>query len=76
MILGEYDLELTAALWIMVRSVVEVTDRSLCWIARRLRFGENAGSMPVSVKENNGDLFSEDNGFLDETFGNEWEIVR
>ena len=44
--------------------------------ARRLRFGENADSMPVSVKENNGDLFSEDNGFLDETFGNEREIVR
>ena len=32
--------------------------------------------MPVSVKENNGDLFSEDNGFLDEAFGNEREIVR
>jgi hypothetical protein len=32
--------------------------------------------MPVSVKENSGGLFSEDNGFLDETFGNEWEIVR
>ena len=32
--------------------------------------------MPVSVKENNGDLLSEDNGFLDEAFGNEWKIVR
>ena len=32
--------------------------------------------MPVSVKENNGDLFSEDNGFVDEVFANEWEIVR
>jgi hypothetical protein len=28
------------------------------------------------VKDNHGDLFSEDNGFLDEAFGNEWEIVR
>ena len=27
-------------------------------------------------KDNNGDLVSEDNGFLDEAFGNEWEIVR
>ena len=27
------------------------------------------------VKDNNGDLLSEDNGFLDEAFGNEWEIV-
>ena len=27
------------------------------------------------VKGNNGDLLSEDNGFLDEVFGNEWEIV-
>ena len=24
----------------------------------------------------NGDLLSEDNGFLDEAFGNEWKIVR
>jgi methionine salvage enolase-phosphatase E1 len=28
------------------------------------------------VKDNNGDLLSEDNGFFDEAFGNEWEIVR
>src|SRR5262245_47203764 len=27
------------------------------------------------VKENNGDPLSEHNGFLDEAFGNEWEIV-
>jgi len=24
----------------------------------------------------NGDRLSEDNGFFDEAFGNEWEIVR
>ena len=30
----------------------------------------------VNPRRNNGDLLSEDNGFLDETFGNEWEIVR
>ena len=28
------------------------------------------------VKDSNGDLLSEDNGFFDEAFGNEWEIVR
>jgi hypothetical protein len=28
------------------------------------------------VKDNNGDLLSEDNGFLDEAFGDEWEIGR
>ncbi|HEU0047982.1 MAG TPA: hypothetical protein VFQ43_10310 [Nitrososphaera sp.] len=28
------------------------------------------------VKDNNGDLLSEGNGFLDEVFGSEWEIVR
>ena len=33
-------------------------------------------AIPVSVKDNNGDLLSEDNGFLDEAFSNEWEIVR
>ena len=27
-------------------------------------------------RDNNGDLFSDDNGFLDEILGNEWEIVR
>jgi hypothetical protein len=28
------------------------------------------------VNDNNEDLLSEDNGFVDEAFGNEWEIVR
>jgi hypothetical protein len=28
------------------------------------------------VKDNQGDLLSEDNGFVVEVFGNEWEIVR
>jgi hypothetical protein len=28
------------------------------------------------VKDNDGDLLSEDNGFLDEAFGIEWEILR
>ena len=28
------------------------------------------------VKDNNGDLLSENNGFFDEAFGHEWEIVR
>lgn len=27
------------------------------------------------VFDHNGDLLSEDNGFLDEVFGNKWEIV-
>jgi hypothetical protein len=30
----------------------------------------------VLKDNNNGDLLSEDNGFVDEVFGHEWEIVR
>jgi hypothetical protein len=44
----------------------------------RIIVSTHSSVMCSSPKEylRNGDLLSEDNGFFDEAFGNEWEIVR
>jgi hypothetical protein len=43
---------------------------------KRITVLASCSRYPPLVKNKNGDLLSEHNGFLHEVFGNEWEIVR
>ena len=57
----------------------EVSARSSPIFALRSQLGSDlclSRRLLSVVKDNTGDLLSEDNGFFDEAFGNEWEIVR